>query len=210
MEAERHAMTPHAIFVLTISGTALAGPFTSTGLLAQRDPLEPRGGMGVATATFDVSGLESWDERGDTDNAVLTRFLAPDARVIGIGFDVGITTNNFSFFSDVNLGFENSDQSAGAFQTPAAGDDTFGTGAFSSGGIVDLTALAIPADFSLNPDGMIRIEIYESFDDVIDGVDATFGSGSTLRVRYTFVPTPGASAVLAFASLGALRRRRLA
>jgi len=200
-------MKTPAIIILTLSGTALAGPHTSTALPADREDLVPRAGLAVATTTFDVSGLESWDERGDIDNTVLTRFLAPNAQVIGIGFDVEITTNSLSFLSDVNLGFENSTQSAGAFQTPGAGDDTFGTGSYSSSGIIDLTALAIPTDFALNPDGMIRIEIYESFDDAPDSVDATFGSASTLQVRY-IIPAPASTTLLALGSLAATRRRR--
>jgi len=196
-----------ALAGLALSRPALAEPVTTNPAMLEEPNLLPHAGLATATSTFDIAGLGSWDEQGDIDNVVLTRFLAPGAQIIGVGFDVSISTEGFSWLSDPNFGIENSDQSAGVFQTPGAGSDFSGTTSFDSGGIIDLTALAVPSDFALNPDGMVRIELYEAFDDDMNAIDATFGSGSEIQVRY-IIPAPASTTLLALGSLVATRRRR--
>jgi len=162
----------------------------------------------IATATFDISGIEVWDEQGDIDNVVLNEVLVPNAHIIGAAFDVQITTFNGSWLSEPEIRLENSDQSEGFVMTPGAGFDTDGVNqSYDSGGMMDLTTMPIPLDFFLNADGVLRIEFYDVFDDNIDALDAVFGSASTVQVQY-IVPTPGSAALLGLAGLVGARRRR--
>lgn len=162
----------------------------------------------IVTATFDVSGISTYDEQGDTDNMVMNEFLASGAHIIGAAFNVQITTFDGSWLSEAEIALQNSDQSDGVFLTPGAGFDTDGVNQnFDSGGMMDLASMPVPLDFFLGADGILRIEFYELFDDNIDAIDATFGSASTVSVQY-IVPTPGTAALLGLGGLAAARRRR--
>lgn len=54
---------------------------------------------------------------------------------------------------------------------------------------------------------MMRLEFFESYDDVADGIDALWQVGSILTLDMTIVPAPGALALLGLGGL-AIRRRR--
>lgn len=162
----------------------------------------------IVTATFDISGISTYDEQGDMDNMVMSEFLVPNAHIIGAGFDVQITTFGGSWLSEPEISLQNADQTDGIFFTPGAGFDTDGIAQdFDSGGIMDLASMPVPLDFFLNADGILRIEFYELFDDNPDAIDATFGSGSTVSVQY-IVPAPTTAALLGLAGLASTRRRR--
>ena len=132
--------------------------------------------------------------------------LAPSARVIGLGWDVSLTTFDYSWLSETTFAIQNTAQNQGVFLTPGAGVDTDGTMAFSSGGVIDLIATGM--DFEIDADGMARIELFESYDDTFDGIDSSFLESSELVIVYT-IPAPGSAALLgAGGFLMSSRRRR--
>ena len=136
-----------------------------------------------STRVIDIAGVESWDLAGDSSNTVLTVDLGGGSPITlnGIGWDVTLTTFGGSWLSEATAGFGPS----GGIEvsvSPGAGDNFAGTASYSSGGVLDLTDNGIPN--SGLPDGMLRIEFYESFDDAADAVDATWDADSTLTVSY--------------------------
>jgi hypothetical protein len=95
--------------------------------------------------------------------------------------------------------------------TPGVGDDSPGTQAYSSGGVVDLVGLGL--DFTVDADGVLRMEFFESFDDFADDWDGIWESGSlTIRVEdERVVPEPSLYALLllGLAGVAGASRRRV-
>ena len=194
---------------------ALSGIATASPVLSSNDAqslelgMDTQGTVAIATMTLDLSGISSWDLFGDSDNVVMLLeggAEAANSHVIGLGWDVTIDTEGLSWLSDPQISVENSDASAGAFVGPGTGMDTDGTLAFSSGGIVNIVETGF--DFFLNADGQFRVEFFEVFDDLEDGVDATFLAGSEFKIQYTIVPAPGAFALMGLGGIVATRRKR--
>jgi hypothetical protein len=147
--------------------------------------------------------LASWDELGDEDNTVLTRDLGAGAIITAVGWDVTIETVGESWLSESVFRFaDSSGEDAGLFLTVGAGVDEPGTMNFSSEGLLDLSENGIP-NITL-ADGILQIEVYESYDDVSDSIDA-FLTG-TLTIG--FVPAPGVAGFFGIGGLAAIRRRR--
>lgn len=195
--------------IATVAGAASAAPY-----FAQNNGYT---GVGqttagtIATATIDISGIQTWDEYGSAFNTVMNVNLAANAHVIGIGWDVGLFAgldlDGASWGSEATIAFEDSAQASGVFLAPVA-DSAPGTFSSSSGGIIDLTTLTTPLDFFLNADGILRLEFFEDFVDDAGIAEAEFLSGSTLQVQYVAVPAPSALAALGLGGLVAGRRRR--
>ena len=55
--------------------------------------------------------------------------------------------------------------------------------------------------------GILRLEMNESFDDVADAIDANWLAGA-LFIGIAEIPAPGATALFGLAGLAGLRRRR--
>lgn len=137
------------------------------------------------TKVVDISGTESWDGPGDSDNVKLNVDLGACSPVFtGIGWDVTIETFGLSWLSEATIGFTDTDgDPAGEFASIAPGaGDTFpgiatysGTRDFASSGITPPTL----------DNGFVELEFYESFNDFVDGVDAEYKTTSTLTIAYT-------------------------
>jgi hypothetical protein len=170
-------------------------------------------GLAVATSAanaaifnIDVAGILSYDEYSSSFNIV--QFLntgIANGHVVSIGWDVELFADSPSWLSEITVAFENSSQSAGVFLAPGNGDDFPGVSGYSSGGLLDLTGIAL--DFNLDADGVLRLEYFEGFDDFFEDWDGEWLSG-TLSVEILEVPAPSAFALLGFAGIAAARRRR--
>ncbi|KAA0216703.1 MAG: hypothetical protein DYG94_12950 [Leptolyngbya sp. PLA3] len=164
-----------------------------------------RGG-GNATVTIEFTGdVESWDFELDSSNVVAVFDMGGPATIHGIGWDVTLSTVGASWLTEAYVNFGELGGTPGLYLHPGAGTNSPGTASYSSGGIIDLTDNGIPDVVMAS--GMLRLEFFESFDDVADAVDAYWRAGSTITLDMTLVPAPGALALLGLGGL-AIRRRR--
>ena len=192
-----------ALTIAVFAGLSTASPVAQNEL--QNETLNLA--SSPSTIIIDLSGVESWDLEGDTLSNYFEMFaLPPGAQIIGVGWEISIETIGASWLSEVTVSFSNTDGSGIFYATPGVGDDLPGTASYSSGGKIDLVGAGL--DFALNADGMLNLEVFETFDDVADTVDAVFGAGSYFSIVYKPIPTPGSLALLGLGGLAAARRRR--
>ncbi len=161
--------------------------------------------------TVNVDGVQSWDAFGDPDNVFVELDLAAalglpagsDVVIDGVGWDVTIDTVGDSWLSEAVVGLDDGDGTYDLFLNPSAGDDFPGNASYSSGGILDLEDDLGLGDVLVSG-GILTLQVYESFDDVADEVDAVWAGEFQLNV----IPGPGALALLGLAGLAGSRRRR--
>lgn len=169
----------------------------------------------AAPLTFDVTGIQSFGERGRPENPVFTFDVGANATITSISYNVNITAFDPSYQSELGLAVSDAAQSVGVFVVPGLGVDEPGTGTFSE--LSDLVALGL--SFSVGADGILRLEFYEGFDDADVNPDGRWNFG-TVTFNFagdsvdpgTDVPEP-ASALLIGAGLAMMgyagRRQRL-
>lgn len=154
------------------------------------------------TLSVDISGVFSNDPLGDMINEVRHFNLFPDARIIGITWDVTLFADSPSWLSE--MGVDLSDGAGAGFSlTPGLGSDFSGTESFS--GSEDLTGLGV--DFSVGSAGVLRMEFFESFDDFSDDWDGQWQRGS-LTIAYIPEPASFGLAALGLLGIGLAGRRR--
>lgn len=129
----------------------------------------------------------------------------------GVGWDVTITAEGASWLSEATLAFNNStnDSPDEVWLGPGFGDDTPGTGTYSSNGIVQFSSIPLN-NIALNGDNVLRLEFFEGFDDVSGVRDGFWHTGSTIDMQFEAspVPEPASMAALGLGAAGLLRRRR--
>lgn len=184
------------------SSPALAANNLTSGMTGKAAP------SGATTVfNFNVAGINSWDADGDPSNSVFTINIGPGAEVVGIGWDVTINAIAPSWQSEAAVMFGSSSVPFQVALTP--GDvDASGTGSYASGGIVDLIGLGF--NFTVDGDGLLRLEFFEQFDDEDDVIDATWVSGN-LAIEVAAIPEPATYGMMALGLLGlsaAARRRK--
>ena len=131
--------------------------------------------------SVDYSGVNSWDGQASPNNEIVSSLLGSGAILTGVGWNVTIATVGASWLSEVVLNL--SGDGGDLFLTVAVGDDFAGTSSYASGGIVDITDAGL-GNSPAFPDGSFPVEVFESFDDVVDAIDATYQSGSTVDMAY--------------------------
>jgi len=205
--------------IAAIAGAASADVLTNTAptydfkTLTTNSSVPASNDRAGETRTVSLDSVASWDGLGDADNTVMSIDMAAlfglssgsAIDLNGIAWDVTVSTVGASWLSEATMYFDNATQDSGAgiFLTVGIGDDFAGTSSYSSGGIVKLADAGLP-DLVL-ADGVLRIEFWESFDDVADDIDSFMSGTLTLQ---SSVPAPSGVALLGLGGLVALRRRR--
>lgn len=150
-----------------------------------------------------VAGIESRDAQGAGGNVVVNLNLGAGTIVNGIGWNVVLTAEGESWQSEMAVGF-GSGGTTFINLRPGAGVNSPGQGAFTSNGIIKLSTVPLP-DMVVAADGILRLEFFETFDDVAGVRDGIWKSGF---INLQIVPTPGAASLFGLAGLAAARRRR--
>lgn len=156
------------------------------------------------THTIDLTGIQFNEAQGSVLNDVLAITFPPAGfiDIVGIGWDISLTTIGLSWASDATIGFE--DQ---IFITPGQSDNfSVSNMHYGSGGILDLTDHGL-SDIRLTGDFTLDIEFFDTFVDNEGTGDAFFEPGSVLYIRHIY-PTPGTLAALGLGGLLASQRRR--
>ena len=144
---------------------------------------------------------------GTVGNTVLSFNVGAGSSVVGIGWEVNLTTTSADWLSEMAVGFRNTDNAGGASLTVGLGDDMPGTAAYSSGGILDLIGLGL--SFTTDANGLVCVEFYESFNDPEVNPDGIWNAGA-LTLRVVPVPEPATYGMMALGllAMGAFVRRR--
>lgn len=183
------------------------------------NPTAPGGGIAEGLdVTLDITGLEAWDLVGDASNTVVVLDAAaaiglPSGSPIffnGIGWNANITTIGASWRSENRIYFDDNvaPDLTGLFLRMGSANASPGSTDYSSGGVIKLMDAGI-APIAL-PDGLLRLEFHETFDDVPDAVDSLYGAlatGAPSTLTLQFTPEPTSLVSLALAGLLAFRRR---
>lgn len=153
--------------------TLVKTPYDGSRLPLVAKPREDVTPIGLTgRVSFDSFGTPG-NELSSTDLGTLLGTPGGAVRVTGIGWNTTLETVGLSWASEAAIDFNGQvvlRVGAGVNNpTPAGGQ------AFSSGGIVDLIGLNL--DF-VAPTGILDLQFYETFDDNIGGIDATYLNGS--------------------------------
>ncbi|MFN7175279.1 MAG: PEPxxWA-CTERM sorting domain-containing protein [Thermaurantiacus sp.] len=212
-----HHFLAYSIIAATAAAALVAAPASANGALsAGSGAASASGGAAPLTTvetSFDVSGIFSNDGIGAAINERRSVLLAPNATLVGIGWDVLLFADSPSWLSEMIVSFGSTSAEYVVFLRPGVGDNFPGTQFYSSGGIIDLIGLGL--DFTVDADGLLRLEFFEDFVDYPGDWDGIWQQG-TLSLRYTFdgggvIPEPmtWAMMIAGFGVVGgALRRRR--
>lgn len=162
----------------------------------------------TVSVSVNVAGIASNGQFGDASNEVQTIMTRAGAHIIGIGWDVSLSTVASSWLSEISVDVSSASNSLAGFSlAPGFADSSAGSGTYNSP-LIDLIDAGL--DFFVGADGMLRLEFFDSFDDYA-GADAFWRQGS-LTIQYA-VPEPASVALAGLAlagALGASRRRKAA
>ncbi|MDH3588050.1 MAG: PEP-CTERM sorting domain-containing protein [Gammaproteobacteria bacterium] len=164
----------------------------------------------AAVIDVDISGVASWDGEGSPLNTVLLLDLGGGGPVTidGIGWDLTITSVGASWLSEAVIGFGGTANPNEVNLSAGAGDSFPGVGTYSSGGIVDFASIPLP-NIEL-ADGILRLEFFESFDDVTGDIDAFYEGLLSISGTGFATPTaePGILMLFGLGLIGVVVARR--
>jgi len=158
------------------SGGSVIGATSGPGIA---NPIVTAPPIAYATSSvIDMTGRNSWDLPGALVNEWVFDPAGVGANLSALSWDVTIRANGASWLSESRIYFDGSDQDgSGLWLTPGVADGFPGTGSYASGGIIDLTDNGIP-DVPVLADGLLHMELNESFDDVPGAIDNNWLSGN--------------------------------
>ncbi|MDY0975953.1 PEP-CTERM sorting domain-containing protein [Massilia sp. CFBP9012] len=164
----------------------------------------------AAPITVDLTGIQSHGLYGDADNTVILLDVGANSVVTSVAYDFTLTAYSPGWLADMVIAFENSKQTDGVFFTPGINEWYPGTESYS--GFADLVELGLA--FEVGVDGILRLEFFEDFDDLL-GVDGQWDFGTiTFNVEPAAgeVPEPASGLLIGagLAMLGYTGRRRAA
>ena len=144
----------------------------------------PQGMMGsLLCVSFDAQ--ESWDglaDPVDPDNTIIDLDIGAGNMLTGVGWDIGIATVGASWLSEPTIQHSSSAGSADPNAinlAVGAGEDAAGDQDFTSGGTVLVFADNALPNVVPDADGILRLQLFESFDDTADAVDANYRNAAT-------------------------------
>ena len=175
---------------------------TAVGLAVAAAALAAGSANAAYVMSLDVTGIESRDELGVAGNETRFLDLFGGARIIGLAWDVTLSTTSPSWLSEVSVDL-NDGGSAGVSLSPGVGDNSSGTASYA--GMEDLVASG--NDFTLSASGRLFFEFFESFKDLPGAPDGMWSRG-TLTVTYVPEPASFGLAAIALLGLAAVSRRR--
>lgn len=161
---------------------------------------------------FDVSGIPSVDALGSANNVVLLFDIGPFNWITGIGWDVTLETLvPGSQFEHIAMSATHTGGGSGGGFRLTPGGESSGSGGpttFSSNGeIFKLTDVGISLLFA-GPDGLIRLEFFETVDDGIGVTDGLWMNGAIFFQTASPVPAQPTAVVLMASSVFLHSRRR--
>lgn len=156
-------------------GSALLSTVNGNAVVQEFTPSPAPQGIAPACLSFD--GRASWDGLDDADNTIIDLNIGAGNTLTGVGWDIGIATVGGSWLSEATIQHSDSTGSADPNAinlSVGAGNDAAGDQDFSSGGVVlDFSDNALP-DITAGADGILRLQLFESFDDNADAIDANY------------------------------------
>jgi len=170
-----------AAFALTGSVAAVDGKTGSAGILSNRSGSVSVTALpgtvtpsGVAVC-FSVDGIASMDGIDDPDNIVVDLNIGAANELSGIAWDTHIETVGASWLSEATILFSDSTGSADPNGITLAPSMTAGSGIEdqSSGGVVAFSSIPL-SNIVAGPDGILRLQFFEGFDDIANSVDANW------------------------------------
>lgn len=137
------------------------------------------GGGSPAILNFNPTGLSSYDEYDDPDNYSTTLISSIVGDVVGIEYtNINLTTVGDSWCIDAVIDFSDAPAAFTNYYslTPSSYSAVSPCDDLPTSGFLDLGASGDV--FQTGPGGEVYIELWESFDDNTDAIDATYTSGS--------------------------------
>ncbi|MFN7175066.1 MAG: hypothetical protein ACK4MT_10265, partial [Thermaurantiacus tibetensis] len=139
----RHGLAAGLAAAALFAAPASAAITPAKGFVAANLPAAEPASTVITVTNFNVAGIYSMELLGDPLNEVYTILLAPNASVIGIGWDVTLFADSPSWLSEMVVSFGGTSSVYDVFLTPGVLDNFPGLETYSSGGIVDLVGLGL-------------------------------------------------------------------
>jgi hypothetical protein len=169
------------------------------------------------TNTVSVNGLQTFDGIGDLSNTVLNINLdtlvgSDNSNYVltGIGWDVTIATiggAGGSWRSEAAFNFTASDLSDSITLRPGYASTSPGTTTYTNP-ILNLAGIDPTFPVIMSSSDVLRLELFETFDDFANAADADINGSFTLQFEAQPVPEPATMTALGAGVLAIMRRKR--
>ncbi|MHC5004907.1 MAG: hypothetical protein ACYTJ0_17495 [Planctomycetota bacterium] len=154
--------------------------------------VSPGFGQGTVVPIELTENTMSFDLEDDSSNVVLEIDLGQGENVTftGIGWDMTLETIGASWASEASVAIGDTAGNVAVYLSPAAEieEPLFDAATFISGDVFKLADVGIE-DMVL-PDGILRLQFFESYDDIPDEADAQWLNGSTISIEVIVPPDP--------------------